>query len=87
MTQEPIPIPTESVLFLEPTIGIDEQEEDGYMETIVEDDEPQHLEPVAIAEETQIITKVSMFSRNLKVKISTELLTELENLQVNFKLN
>jgi DNA polymerase III subunit alpha len=38
-------------------------------------------------EEDKIITKLSMPSRNLKVKISTELLHELEKLQVDFSLN
>jgi DNA polymerase-3 subunit alpha len=41
------------------------------------------------AEKEEIIvkTKLSMPSRKLKVKISSELLQELESLQVNFKLN
>ncbi len=39
------------------------------------------------AEETKIITRISMPSRKLKIKISNELLFELEKLQVNFKLN
>ena len=38
-------------------------------------------------EETRIITTLSMPSKNLKVKISKELLSELERLQVDFKLN
>jgi DNA polymerase-3 subunit alpha len=38
-------------------------------------------------EETKIITRLSMPSRKLKVKISNELLVELEKLEVNFKLN
>ena len=38
-------------------------------------------------EETKIITRLSMPSRKLKVKISNELLVELEKMQVNFKLN
>ena len=40
-----------------------------------------------IIEETKIITRISMPSRKLKIKISNELLTELEKLQINFKLN
>ena len=88
VVSKPLAIPTETVLFEDTMLNTDEQEQENYMETMVEEDaEPQRLEPVAIAEETQVVTKVSMFSRNLKVKISTELLTELENLQVNFKLN
>ena len=38
-------------------------------------------------EDVQVVTKLSMPSRKLKVKISNELLQELERLQVNFKLN
>ncbi|MNK14932.1 DNA polymerase III subunit alpha [compost metagenome] len=42
---------------------------------------------VADVEDIQVVTKLSMPSRKLKVKISNELLQELEKLQVNFKLN
>lgn len=42
---------------------------------------------VADVEDIQVVTKLSMPSRKLKVKISNELLQELERLQVNFKLN
>jgi DNA polymerase-3 subunit alpha len=38
-------------------------------------------------EENKVITAISMPSRKVKVKISSELLNELEKLQVNFKLN
>jgi DNA polymerase-3 subunit alpha len=38
-------------------------------------------------EDIQVVTKLSMPSRKLKVKISTELLHELDKLQVDFKLN
>ena len=38
-------------------------------------------------EEVIVKTKLSMPSRKLKVKISSELLQELERMQVNFKLN
>jgi DNA polymerase-3 subunit alpha len=38
-------------------------------------------------EDVQVVTKLVMPSRKLKVKISTELLHELDRLQVNFKLN
>lgn len=48
-------------------------------------------EPIAAmteeVEEIRVVTKLSMPSRKLKVKISNELLTELEKLQINFKLN
>ena len=38
-------------------------------------------------EENRVVTKLSMPSRKLKIKISKELLEQLEKLQVNFKLN
>jgi DNA polymerase-3 subunit alpha len=38
-------------------------------------------------EENKVVTAISMPSRKVKVKISSELLNELERLQVNFKLN
>jgi len=42
---------------------------------------------VAGVEETKIVTRLSMPSRKLKIKISNELLQELEKMQINFKLN
>ena len=42
---------------------------------------------VTEVEEVKVVTKLSMVSRRLKIKISTELLQELEKMQVNFKLN
>lgn len=38
-------------------------------------------------EETRIVTLLSMPSRKVKIKISKELLEELERMQINFKLN
>jgi len=38
-------------------------------------------------DEIKVITKLSMPSRKLKIKISNELLVELEKMQLNFKLN
>ena len=38
-------------------------------------------------EETKVITKLELPSRKLKIKISNELLLELEKMQLNFKLN
>jgi len=46
------------------------------------------VEPVMTdVEDIQVVTKLVMPSRRLKVKISNELLQELEKLQLNFKLN
>lgn len=41
----------------------------------------------AVEVENQIVTKVTLPSRKLKIKISTELLQELEKIGLNFKLN
>ncbi len=38
-------------------------------------------------EENKVITRLSMPSRKLKIKISNELLSDLEKMQINFKLN
>lgn len=43
------------------------------------------LEVVIVQKE--VVTKLSMASRKLKVQISNELLFELEKMQINFKLN
>jgi len=59
----------------------DEVSED---ETIGEEME---LAVPTVVEETKVITYLSMPSRKLKVNISSELLRELESLNLNFKLN
>jgi DNA polymerase-3 subunit alpha len=58
-------------------------------EIVDESGEVTEIEIEVSAEKEEIIvkTKLSMPSRKLKVKISSELLQELERLQVNFKLN
>jgi DNA polymerase III subunit alpha len=52
------------------------------------------IEPVSLTdtvvtevEDVKVITKLTMPSRKVKVKISNELLQQLEKLQINFKLN
>jgi DNA polymerase-3 subunit alpha len=45
------------------------------------------IQEVKEVEEIKVVTKLTMPSRRLKVRISTELLQELEKLQINFKLN
>ncbi len=62
-------------------------EEAVFTEEIPEDEEPILVETISEVEENKVITRLSMPSRKLKVKISHELLMELERLQVNFKLN
>ncbi len=56
-------------------------------EVLPEDDAETEVNVTAEVEETRIITKLSMPSRKLKVRICGELLHELERMQVNFKLN
>ena len=61
-----------------------------YSEEVSEDDEPILIDSFSVneaEEETKTITRLSMPSRKLKIKISNNLLTELEKLQINFKLN
>jgi DNA polymerase III subunit alpha len=51
--------------------------------------ELENQEAIAVTEveETKVVNKITMNSRKLKIKISNELLLELEKLQLNFKLN
>jgi DNA polymerase-3 subunit alpha len=51
-----------------------------------ESDEKQAV-GVTEVEEIKVVTKLTMPSRRLKIKISNELLVELEKMQINFKLN
>ncbi len=58
-----------------------------FTEEISEDDEAPFVETISEVEETKVVTRISMPSRKLKIKISNELLTELEKMQVDFRLN
>jgi DNA polymerase-3 subunit alpha len=58
-------------------------EDEAESELDVQMEEPE----IAEVEDVQVVTKLTMPSRKLKIKISNELLQELEKLQVNFKLN
>ena len=69
-------IPEETVIFTE-----EFSEED---ELNLEQSGAEHE---TVAEETKVITKISMPSRKLKIKISNELLMELERLNIDFRLN
>ena len=63
-------------------------EEVVFTEEISEEDEvPIAVESISQVEETTVLNRISMPSRKLKLKISNELLFELEKMQVNFKLN
>ncbi len=74
-------------------VGIENEEvafvddnEDSEMETL-EIPETSAEGKVEEVEEIKVITKLTMPSRKLKIKISNELLVELEKMQINFKLN
>ncbi len=56
---------------------------------LFDEENPQEpeIELITEVEEIKVITKLEMPSRKLKIKISNELLFELEKMQVNFKLN
>ena len=76
------PIQIENNFVPSPEIDIDnldiEQEEE---EQIFESTLPNSIE------ESRVKTRLAMPSRKLKIKISNELLKELEKMQINFKLN
>jgi DNA polymerase-3 subunit alpha len=60
--------------------GSDDENDENYDEEV---NEPV-MEDV---EDVQVVTKLVMPSRKMKVKISTDLLHELDRLQINFRLN
>ncbi|PRZ20348.1 DNA polymerase III subunit alpha [Flavobacterium granuli] len=70
---------------------VSENDEDAFVEEIddAETSESDSSNTVGVTEieEINVVTKLSMPSRKLKIKISNELLFELEKMQVNFKLN
>lgn len=87
-----VPVTIETIKYtekIEPVLFNDSpsDEEAIFSEEILEDDEVALLESVNDVEENKIITLLSMPSRKLKIKISNELLDELEKMKVNFKLN
>ena len=79
----------EPILFETRLQDIDDEDEVVFTEILPDDAEPIIIEPIIEnqIEETKTITRLWMQSRKLKIKISHELLSELEKLQVNFKLN
>ena len=78
---------------VETTSEIAETEEEIFVEETDTEDadvplmEAQKVSTTTEVEEINVVTKLSMPSRKLKVKISNELLLELEKRQINFKLN
>jgi DNA polymerase-3 subunit alpha len=78
---------------IETTAEIAETDEEVFVEETDTEDvdvplmETQKISTTTEVEEINVVTKLSMPSRKLKVKISNELLLELEKRQINFKLN
>jgi DNA polymerase-3 subunit alpha len=78
---------------IETTAEIAETDEEVFVEETDSEDadvplmEAQKISTTTEVEEINVVTKLSMPSRKLKVKISNELLLELEKRQINFKLN
>ena len=77
-------IPVKEVLPIENDSDIDIDNLD--IEAVVDEEEITQEETKEI-EQFKVVNSLVMPSRKLKVKISNELLNELERLQVNFKLN
>ncbi len=65
--------------------AIESPQIDPETEMIVEE-EAEIVVPTA-TEEIRVVTSITLPSRKLKIKISNELLHELEKMQLNFKLN
>jgi DNA polymerase-3 subunit alpha len=86
---DPIPETSKEEEKTEPALFDDETSDEPaiFTDELSEDEEPILVETIEEVEETKVITRISMPSRKLKIKISNELLAELEKLQINFKLN
>jgi len=82
MELEKIKIVKEENLVVVPTVSEDEESNEEIDELAEMD-----LDIPVEKEEIVVKTKLSMPSRKLKVKISSELLQELERMQLSFKLN
>jgi DNA polymerase-3 subunit alpha len=82
----------EKVKKLVETVPELEENEDVVFDDSQEDSDSSDEQPIKVAqvtevEEINVVTKVTMPSRKLKIKISNDLLHELEKMQINFKLN
>ncbi|MBX9886305.1 MAG: DNA polymerase III subunit alpha [Flavobacteriaceae bacterium] len=80
----------EKIKKLVETVPVIEESEDAVFDEEMEDsvnDNALKETQITEVEEIKVVTKVTMPSRKLKIKISNELLQELEKMQVNFKLN
>jgi DNA polymerase-3 subunit alpha len=79
-------VPVKEILPIENDSEIDVDDLDVASEMEVEEEAILETIPT-ITEENRVVTRLSMPSRKLKIKISKELLEELERMQINFKLN
>jgi DNA polymerase III subunit alpha len=90
-TVEPDNSPNFDALLIETDPENSEDDETVFTEIITDEDDAQPLQAAPVVdtsvEETRVITRLWMQSRKLKVKISNDLLNDLEQLQVDFKLN
>jgi DNA polymerase-3 subunit alpha len=75
----PVELENEEIAFVD-------ENDNSEMETL-EIPETNAVAKVEEVEEVKVVTKLTMPSRKLKIKISNELLVELEKMQINFKLN
>lgn len=83
-------IEMDAVLSNQPNLTSDDETGATELDPSLEGELAEQTEAVQVAtevEETKIVTRLSMPSRKLKIRISNELLAELEKLQINFKLN
>jgi DNA polymerase III subunit alpha len=84
--EEIIPIKTPVLIENDSEIESEVDIDNLDIESEIDEDTIVSTPPTEI-EETRVITRLAMPSRKLKIKISKELLEELDKLQVNFKLN
>ncbi|MBC7747224.1 MAG: DNA polymerase III subunit alpha, partial [Methylotenera sp.] len=81
VTIDPIELENDEVSF------VDVSANDPEMEVLEIPGSSSAVAKVEEVEEIKVVTKLTMPSRKLKIKISNELLVELEKMQINFKLN
>jgi DNA polymerase-3 subunit alpha len=86
ISEEIIPIKIPILIENDSEIDIDNLDFEADFEADIDED-ISISNPSIESEETQIVTRLAMSSRKLKIKISKELLEELDKLQLNFKLN
>ena len=80
----------EKIKKLVETVPVIEENEDAVFDEEADDllgENTLKTAQITEVEEIKVVTKLTMPSRKLKIKISNELLHELEKMQVNFKLN